>query len=653
MLEKRKYGFIDMITLAWKAAPLYALNEAVVTLIGALIPTAQIFVTASFFEAATAVYYKEATLSAVVLPVVFLGLFRLWSSLTGVWSNWMGNRRRILLRRRCMPLILQKQANLEYQHIENSETADLINRVAPDFPNKIWELYGNVSQISNVILSMFGVFATLFTQVWWIALVLILLSVPLLLIANRAGKESYSADKEMSKIDRRVWYLSSVLMNRENVEERSVFGYTDALNEIYIERSEYARKFRLKVRAKNFIKSKSGGLVLSIYCVAAMAAMLVPVTRGEMAFGMFVALMGAVLGVASQLSWGVNWYVESIARGREYLKDLTAFMALSDCPGASDLPKQGITFESIAFVNVRFTYPGTDQVILDGVSFLIERGKHYSFVGVNGAGKTTITKLLTGLYDSYEGEILIDGRELRSFSQAERKGLSSVVYQDFAKYFISLYENVAIADLTDETDNTAREAQSKDNKRSRHPVGAIEGKQSRQNAISSDEKVSLQNTEKQGVEHADKHTRIEKVLELVGLTDAIGKLKDGVDTPLGKIIEDGADISGGEWQRVAMARSVLSNAPLKILDEPTAALDPVAESNVYHNFEQISKGTTTIFISHRLGSTKLADIIYVIAEGKVREQGSHAQLMQQEGIYAQMFQSQAQWYQREEMSVHG
>ncbi|MDR0963809.1 MAG: ABC transporter ATP-binding protein/permease [Clostridium sp.] len=647
MLEKRKYGFADMITLAWKAAPLYAFNDAMITLIGALIPTAQIFVTASFIDAATDVYNKTATMSAVVLPVVFLGLFRLWSSLTGVWNNWVGNRRRILLRRRCMPLMLRKQATLEYQHIENSETADLINRVAPDFPNKIWEMYGNVSQISHVILSMLGVFATLFTQVWWIALVLILLSIPLLWIADRAGKESYSADKEMSKIDRRVWYLTSVLMNRENVEERSVFGYTDALNDIYIERSEFARKFRLKVSAKNFIKSKSGGLVLSLYCVAAMAAMLVPVTRGELDFGMFVALMSAVLGVASQLSWGVNWYVESIARGREYLKDLTAFMELSDCDGACDLPEQGMHFETIAFQNVRFAYPGTDKLILDGVSFLIERGKHYSFVGVNGAGKTTITKLLTGLYDSYEGEILIDGRELRSFSQAEKKGLSSVVYQDFAKYFISLYENVAIADLTDETDETTHVVQPKE-KHSLHNAETFDRKKSLQNSNTSDGEELLQNAE-----NSDKHARIEKVLELVGLTEAISKLKNGVDTPLGKILEDGADISGGEWQRVAMARSVLSNAPLKILDEPTAALDPVAESNVYRNFERISKGTTTIFISHRLGSTKLADIIYVIADGQVKEQGSHAGLMRQDGIYAQMFQSQAQWYTSEEVSVHG
>jgi ATP-binding cassette subfamily B protein len=492
--------------------------------------------------------------------------------------------------------MLEKQAMLEYRHMENSETADLIGRVAPYFPDKIWEMYSSIQNVASSILYVVGIFATLFTQVWWIALVLVALSVPLIWIASKAGKESYAANKEMTKIDRRVNYLSSVLRDRENVEERSVFGYTDALNDVFIERSEFARKFRLKVSAKNFIKQKSGGLVLSLYSVAAMAAMLVPVTRGALDFGMFVALMTAVFGLAQRLSWGINGYVEDIAKNLEYLKDLTAFMALSDCEGATDLPERGMTFGTIAFQNVSFQYPETDKLILDGVSFVIEHGKHYSFVGVNGAGKTTITKLLTGLYDNYEGEILVDGRSLRSFSQAQRKGLSSVVYQDFAKYFISMYDNVAIADLED------------------------------------------------AAESPDKHGEVMTALELVGLSDAAAKLRAGVDTPLGKIIEGGADISGGEWQRLAMARSVISSAPLKILDEPTAALDPVAESNVYRNFEQISKGTTTIFISHRLGSTKLADVIYVIADGKVAQQGSHAELMQCGGVYAEMFSAQATWY---------
>jgi ATP-binding cassette subfamily B protein len=204
--------------------------------------------------------------------------------------------------------------------------------------------------------------------------------------------------------------------------------------------------------------------------------------------------------------------------------------------------------------------------------------------------------LITGLYNNFEGEIIIDGRSIRDLTQVEIKGLSSVVYQDFAKYYISLYDNVAIADIN----------------------------------------------------NPENRENVENAVELTGLSEAVAKLKDGLDTPLGKILENGADISGGEWQRVAMARSVLSPAPLKILDEPTAALDPIGESMVYRNFERISKGMTTIFISHRLGSTKLADIIYVLADGKIIESGSHSTLMAEKGVYCQMFNSQAEWYKNED-----
>jgi ABC-type multidrug transport system fused ATPase/permease subunit len=603
MLEKRKYGFTDMVGLAWKAAPLYVLIWAITALIGAVIPTAQIFVTSKFFDSAAAVYNGEAELSAVYAPVILLGAFLVWGNLSSVLLNFLNNKRVILIRRKTVPLILKKQAALEYRHIENSETADLINRVAPGFSDKIWEMYINVQNVVSTGIYIVGIFATLFSQVWLISLILIVLSVPLIWIAYKAGKETYAATKEMTKIERRADYISTVLRDRENVEERSVFGYTDAQNDIFIERSEFARKFKQKISIKNRIKQKSWGLVLSLYSVAAMAAMLVPVTRGELDFGMFIALMTAVFALAQRLSWGINGYVEGLAKNSEFLKDLTAFMALPDCEGATDLPKRGMTFDTIEFKNVSFKYPGTDKLILDGVSFIIERGKHYSFVGVNGAGKTTITKLLTGLYETYDGEISVDGRSLRGFTQAELKGLSSVVYQDFAKYFISMYDNVAIADLED------KEFQ------------------------------------------PDKHSEVLTALGAVGLSSAVAKLKDGADTPLGKIIEGGADLSGGEWQRLAMARSVMSSAPLKILDEPTAALDPVAESNVYTGFEQISKGTTTIFISHRLGSTKLADVIYVIADGRIAEQGSHAELMQHDGVYAKMFLSQAAWYKSEEVSA--
>ncbi|MBW9158790.1 ATP-binding cassette domain-containing protein [Clostridium tagluense] len=229
------------------------------------------------------------------------------------------------------------------------------------------------------------------------------------------------------------------------------------------------------------------------------------------------------------------------------------------------------------------------------MSFVIEHGKHYAFVGSNGAGKTTITKLITGLYDEYEGDILIDGNNIREYSQSYLKALCSVVYQDFAKYYISFKDNLSI--------------------------GRINGIKNKGNDI-----------------------LIQDAVSTMSLNDVIESLPHGMDTPLGKIKSKGVDVSGGQWQRIAMARAIISPSPLRILDEPTAALDPISESNIYEKFEEISRGGTTIFISHRLGSTKLSDEIFVLGNGQVVESGNHNELISKNGVYTEMYESQKGWY---------
>lgn len=600
ILKKKKYGFIDMITMSLKVSPFYSTIFGVKTLIDALLPTLSIFVTADFINTAIKIFNKEADISSVYISVALLAGIMIYNALIGALMSFVDCKRGIYYRRKLSPEILGKRAKLDYRHIENPETADLINRVCPNFEGNVWVMFGQVLNVVNLVVYVMGIIITLFTQVWWIALLMFIASGPILYIATKAGQRSYDADRQMSKIDRKVNYLSGIMRSREAVDERSIYGYTKNINAQYGEKYELARKFRLKVARNNMIKFKAGGIVTTVYSVCAMFAMIQPTISGEITIGMFIAIMGAVFGLSDRLSWGVNWLVQDITRKREYLKELTTFMTLDDHEGATEPAKKDMKFNILEFKNVSFKYPDTDKLILDNISFTIENGKHYSFVGVNGAGKTTITKLITGLYTNYKGEILVDGRSLRELTQPEIKGLSSVVYQDFARYYITLFDNLAVVN-SDSPDN---------------------------------------------------REEAEKAVGLVGLSKAVAKLKDGLDTPLGKIMENGVDISGGEWQRVAMARSVMSSAPLKILDEPTAALDPFGESMVYKNFEQISKGMTTVLISHRLGSTKLADVIYVLSEGKIIESGSHVELIAEKGTYYEMFESQAQWYRNEEAEVN-
>lgn len=252
---------------------------------------------------------------------------------------------------------------------------------------------------------------------------------------------------------------------------------------------------------------------------------------------------------------------------------------------------ESVNFGTITFQNVSFRYPGTEKDILRNLNLTLEPGRHYAIVGVNGAGKTTLTKLLTGLYDNFEGEILIGGRSIRDFTQAQLKAMFGVVYQDFARYYIKVADNIALG-----------------------------------NVLSYDE------------------AKIREAAQFIGIDEAIRQLPQGYDTYLGKIHEGGVDISGGQWQRLAIARILYNPAHMRILDEPTAALDPVAESEVYRMFGQISAGQSTIFITHRLGAARLADDIIVLDGGRVAEQGSHEALLSAGGIYAEMFEAQRSWY---------
>jgi ATP-binding cassette subfamily B protein len=605
ILEARAYKFRDMVLLFFRVSPFYWMISVVNRLLGAAKPTITIFATAAFIEAALAVGKGEKPLEAVYLPIVVLMGVMVYATLVqNLLMRYLTVRGLIYGRNILMPQLLSRVAQLEYRHIENQDSADLIRRVTDGFYKKIAECFDCVANLTEDALSALGIIISVTTKCWWAGLIIIASLTPLFVIGKKAGERSYEASREVTKIRRRVEYLSNdVLKSRDAVEERTVYGYTAAVNATFLERFHKARLIELKVTAVNFARSKAGAIFSAIIAMIVIGAMIPSAAKGGLEFPMFVALIGGIMSLVGSLSWGINGQIQTIARNREYLRDVEKFCALSVEADATAEPTPGVTFETIEFCNVSFTYPGTEKKILDGVSFTIRRGQHYSFVGVNGAGKTTITKLLTGLYSNYDGEIYVDGKRLRTFTPAELKGLSTVVYQDFARYSFSLFDNIAI--------------------------GAI-------------------GSSNAGIEVT---SAVMDAVRLIGLSGVIEKLPEGIHTKLGKIYTNGVDLSGGEWQRVAMARSLVSDAPLRILDEPTAALDPVSESRVYSQFEEISQGKTTLFISHRLGSTKLADTIFVLSDGKITEQGTHRVLMEQRGLYAQMYAAQADWY-KETEAVH-
>ncbi len=590
----RTYGFGDFVRIPLMVCPLHTIVKIANRILAALMPSLQVLATASFVDTALEIFAGRAGRGEIYPPLLWLILIVAYNNLSGTLMNFVNLKLEMRLTLKYRSAMAHKRAALEYRYIEDNDAWELIRRTCEDPVGKISGGFDNIMGAAEILLRVGSLLAILMAQVWWAGLAIVAISAPLFVLALKSGKEIYEENKEAMRFTRRADYLRSVLQGRESVEERTLFGYSDAVGQEWNEKYEAARRINLKVNAKYFIRIKGSSLITVAISLLIVCVLLFPLRSGAVSVGMFMGLVTATLSLIQMMSWNLSDIMKNIAVNLEYLKDLTRFCALSETRDALTPPdpRKEAVFEGLEFRHVSFKYPGTEQEILKDFNLKIEKGRHYAFVGVNGAGKTTVTRLLTGLYDNYAGEILINGRELRSFSQGEIKALFSVVCQDFARYQISLEENIALG-----------------------------------NVLERDEEKILQ------------------AAEQIGLGEVIEKLPQGMKTPLGKVREKGVDLSGGQWQRVAIARALYNPAAVRILDEPTAALDPVAESNIYEMFGEVSAGKTTIFITHRLGAARLADEIIVLDGGVAAEQGSHQELISRGGIYARMFEAQRSWYQ--------
>lgn len=592
IIKDKKYNLFDYILLPFKTAPIMTIIKLVDNIINALIPSVTVLATARFIDTALDIFSGEKGKNSIYIPLLILMAVIACKYIDTALMSFVVSKMNIKLSEAIRGEIIEKRAKLEYKHIESDNTWELINRVCKDPVTRIYGGFDIILRFSNMIIQIGSLLLILLAQVWWAALLIIAFSIPLFFVSIRTGKTNYDAYKDAARYERRAKYFSELLTGRENVEERTMFGFTSNINDKWFEKFESARIIKLKVEAKNFIRMKGASLITVLISFLISVVLLKPLGSGDITIGMFIAFITATLSIVQMVSFELSTVTSEMANNREYLKDLSTFVKLSEQKNVLDLPaKKEFSFDSLEFRNVSFKYPGTDKLILNQCSFIITKNMNFAFVGINGAGKTTITKLITGLYDNYEGEILINGKNIRLYSQAELKGIISVVYQDFAKYSISCRENIELGNINNKCEE-----------------------------------------------------KIQDAIDLLELRDTINNAPKGIDTNLGKIKEDGIDLSGGEWQRIAIARLLVSDSAIGILDEPTAALDPMAESNVYDMFKRVSDNKTVIFITHRLGAAKLADKIFVINDGKVSEQGSHEQLMQLGGIYSEMFEAQRGWY---------
>ncbi|MDY3286633.1 MAG: ABC transporter ATP-binding protein [Eubacteriales bacterium] len=593
----RKFTLLDSVRIPLEVSPGWTGAYLASVLAAALVPAAQVTAVAGFVSAVGLHLGGASGAEILAAPAVFLFVLLAIGQCMPPLQNLLRLRLDAALRRTVRLAYFDRLAALEYRHIESDAVRELISRLfmqrehADCFDECIAETFQHTLTLAKIAVQIVSLLAVVIRYSPWVGIGLTAVMLPLCLLSGKIGEKDYDLAAKFRKNSITSANLGQILLLRPWAMERFLFAFSEKLNR------KWAQNYR--VIARNMVKITMHEMRTVLLCafagtffgMASILAMAGLTVYGKMELTVFLPLVTGVLSLCAalgsdELSDGAYF----LATDRRFYADLSEFAALSTADERRGFADTG-DFGRIEFRNVRFRYPGTENYILDGVNLVIERGRHYAFVGINGAGKTTVTKLLLGLYDDYEGEILLDGRELREYSREARQKLFSAVFQDFVRYEIPLDENVRLGKPD------ASEAE------------------------------------------------IAEALETVGLRERAETLPQRLHTLLGKLRPGGIDLSGGEWQRVAMARCAVKPAPVKILDEPTAALDPIAESRVYRHFGELSRGATTIFISHRLGSTRLADVIYVLDHGRVSEYGSHDALMANRGVYYEMYESQRSWYQ--------
>ena len=488
--------------------------------------------------------------------------------------------------------LMQHAATLDLEDFEDSELQDKLDRARRQTMGRMTlmtQLFGQAQDLVTVVSFAAG----LLMYAPWLMLLLAIALVPAFLGEAHFNALNYSLNFAWTPERRELEYIRQTGASVETAKEVKIFGLHGFLIERYKQLSAgfYAANRRLALTRAWWGSLLTMLGTLGYYFAYGYIAW--RTVRGEFSIGDLTFLAGSFRRLR-QLLEGLLSGISNVAGQALYLDDLYSFFEIEAeiTSPANPAPFPQPIREGFRFENVGFQYPGAERWAVRGLDFELRAGEVLALVGENGAGKTTLVKLLARLYDPDEGRILLDGVDLREYDLDELRSNIGVIFQDFVRYHLSAGENIA--------------------------VGRIEARGDR--------------------------ARIEEAARRALADEVIERLPKGYDQVIGRRFRNGVDLSGGEWQKIAIARAYMRDAQLLILDEPTAALDARSEFEVFQRFKELSAGKTAVLISHRFSSVRMADRILVLHEGQVEAMGTHEQLLAQRGRYAELFELQAAGY---------
>jgi ATP-binding cassette, subfamily B, bacterial len=585
------------LALVWKSSPPLTLALTVLVIAGALVPPAIAWAGKRIVDNVIA-GSRDATLTWVGIELALVATQAGLNRGSSYVRSTLGSRLGIDVN----VMILERATRLGLRHFEDPEFYDRLTRARREASSRPLSLVIDVFSLAQQILTLAGYAALLVSFSGWVVLVLMIATVPATIAELRYSKATFRLRNWRSPDSRRLLYMEHVLANDAHAKEMKLF----ALGPLFLGRyKELAEKFHAEdvaLARKRTVLVYVLSLLATLAFYGAYAFMAVGAAINRLTLGNLTLYVMAFRNGQSSFH-AILTGITSIYEHNLYMSNLYSYLDEEIVTTETEekkpktktngaLPRE----EGIRLENVSFRYPGQEKDnkwVLRNVDLFVPRGKSIALVGQNGAGKTTLVKLVTGLYEPTEGRVLLDGKDVKDWDKNELVARFGVVFQDFNRYQLKVRENVGFG----------------------------------------------------SVDHLEDEPRIERAVDRGGAEPVIEGLASGIDTQLGRWFENGTELSGGQWQKIALARGFMrEQADILVLDEPTAALDAEAEHAVFTRFKELAEGRTTIIISHRFPTVRMADRILVLENGHVIEDGTHAELLAANKTYARLYNMQAEGY---------
>ena len=596
MLFLRAIKLSRAIRLVWECAPGWTAASMVLMVLQGILPLVSLYLIKLIVDSVTAGVSsidKAASMQSLLVLILLAGGVSMLQYFCRSATTVVSEAQSALVTDHIQDILHAKSIEVDLEYYENSQYYDTLHRAQNEAPFRPARIVNGLLQIGQNSISLLATFALLLSLNWIIAVALILAAIPGVVVRLRYSEKLYQWQRRCTAKERHAWYLHWLLTCDDHAKEIRLFDLGPLFMQQYHNLRQELRKEKIGIATWRSISDLFAQVFSVIVVFGSLAYIANRAVQGIISLGDMVMYFGAIQQsqgyLSTLLTSMTGLYEDSL-----FIDSLFEFLDLrpkvSEPADPQPMPKP--IAKGISFHDVNFEYPGSETAVLKGISLEIVPGQTIALVGENGSGKTTLIKLLCRLYDPTSGSITIDDIKLSDFSTTDLRKEISVIFQDYAQYNLSAKENI-------------------------------------------------------GIGSADKSCQMDEIIkaaEYSGADKVINGLKNGYETLLGKWFEDGAELSIGEWQKVALARAFMRDSQLVILDEPTSALDARAEDEFFRKFKELAKGRTAIIISHRMSTVKMADCIYFLKDGRIAECGSHDELVGEFGEYAQLFDVQAKHY---------